>query len=57
MLTGIGAPRCWRPRIRERRHAMTVAIGAAMWLVGAFTAYRIAEHVHRLQTVRRRLYG
>jgi len=28
-----------------------------MWAVGAIMAYRVAAHMHRLETIRRRLYG
>jgi len=28
-----------------------------MWAVGAIMAYRVAAHLHRLETIRRRLYG
>jgi hypothetical protein len=36
---------------------MTYVIGATMWMVGAAMAYRVTAHMHRAQTVRRRLYG
>ena len=36
---------------------MTVVIGATMWMVGAAMAYRLTARLHRMQTVRRRLYG
>lgn len=36
---------------------MAVVIGATMWVVGATMAYRLSARMHRMQTVRRRLYG